>query len=239
MALRKGLRTNLIIISFLITTFLLFSVIILGSVFESQRKDYLNEQLERLYRDFINIQVYSLLSESYDNDMACLAFESKLLELDTYIWELGQKIDKYRSAREEFQKDEYYLNQKRIFNENQLFYLLLMDQMIDKCNITKQTVLFFYRNSADCPKCDDQSFILTDISMLDDRDGSKEVAIFSFDMDLDLSMLNILARYYKIDEYPCLVINDYKACGIQDKSFIMNRLCEDDGNMDICTRYFK
>jgi len=240
MAVKRNpeIRKTLIALSFVITVFLLMTIIIVGSVLDSKREDYLSEEFERLYRDFNNIQIYSLLSESYDDDMACLAFESKLVEMDSYIWNLGEKIDKYRAASEEFQKDEYYINQKKIFNENELVYLLLMNRMIKKCNISKQVILFFYQNSADCRKCDDQSFILNDISLLDDEDNYRDTAIFSFDMDLNLSTLNLLSKYYEIEKYPCIIINEEKYCGIQDKLSIMNRICSEHRSLDVCQRHF-
>ncbi len=233
------IKRRIALISFIITLFLLFTVILLGSVMNNKREEHLDSQFQTIYQDFNNMQVLFLLSESYDNEMACLAFETKLKEMDTTIWTLGEKIDSYRSASEEFHQNTYYWDQKKVFNEDEVFYYLLMKQMLDKCNISKQIILFFYQNSADCKKCDDQSFILSDIRKLDDDKGRQEVAIFSFDMDLNLSTLNILSKYYKIEKYPCIIMDEQKYCGIQDKDFIMDRICSDKPNLYICSIYNK
>jgi len=231
------IKKRLAIISFGITVFLLITIILLGSVLNNEREETLTEQFDMMSEDFNNMQILFLMSESYDNELACLAFENKLKELDTTIWTLGEKIDKYRTASEEFMKDPYYLEQKKSFNENEVFYFLLMKRMIDRCNISKEVLLFFYQNSADCKKCDDQSFILADINELDDEDGRQEVAIFSFDMDLNISTVSLLSKYYKTSNYPCIVMNEEVYCGIQDKNFIMNKICTNQPRLYICSIY--
>ncbi len=241
MALKKSKRDGkkvIAVASLIITIFLLASVYLIGSIMNNKRENTLNDQFDQMYQDFNNMQILYLMSDTYDDQMACLAFESKIKELDKYIWDLGEKIDKYRKASEEFQTDQYYLTQKKIFNENEVYYLLLLRSMVTKCNISKQTVLFFYRNANDCRKCDDQSFILTDINIFDEENGDKDLAIFSFDMDTNITNLNILSEYYKIDKYPCVVINEIPYCGIQDENFIMDKICINQTDFDICRRYF-
>ena len=223
--------------SLFITIFLLAAVLLLGSTLNGTRESDLNKRFERMSQDFNSMQTFSLLSETYDDKMACLAFESKLQELNSYIWKLGQDIDNYRTASEEFQKNQYYVQQKKIFNENEVYYYLLLRKMEKKCNITKMNILFFYKNAVDCKKCDDQSFILSDISKMDD-DYKKEIAVFSYDLDLNISTITLLAKYYDVHEFPCVVINETPYCGIQDKSFIMKKVCETE-NISICTIYFK
>jgi hypothetical protein len=234
---RNPVAMRLILLSFLITVFLLLSIILIGKVLDSKREEYLNNEFNKLYQDFNNLQTYNLLAESYDDKMACLAFESKLIEMDYYIWKLGEKIDTYRAVTEEFQKDPYYIEQKKIFNENEVDYMLLMKRMTAKCNISKQIIIFFYQNSDECKKCDDQSFILRDISLMEEDQTNKELATFSFDMDLNITTINLLSKYYKIDQYPCIIINEQKYCGIQDKQFIMNKVCQKNKNSTICMKY--
>jgi hypothetical protein len=123
-------------------------------------------------------------------------------------------------ATEEFQKDQFYLDQKKKFNENQILYLLFLTKVDKECALNQDIVTFFYRNSEDCRKCDDQSFVLTDIK----EQLENNVSIFSFDMDLNITNIDILAQYYEVDELPCTIINEKKYCGIRDKDFIMGKL---------------
>lgn len=222
------------LVSLIITMIILFSLLLLGSFFDKKREEYVSEQFHKMNDDFNDIQILFLMSDIYGDEMICLALENKITDLDMNVWVMGEKLDKYRAATEEFQKSEYYKDQKKIFNENEASYFLLLKRMIEKCNISKQILLFFYRNSEDCKKCDDQSFILSDINEIDDKKGGQEIAIFSFDMDLNLSTINILSEYYKTKNLPCIMLNDETYCGIQDKNFIMQKICEKNKEFLIC-----
>lgn len=214
-----AVKKSLFLIAFLITVVIFATVLIVGDIMNDSRKDYVNEQMQ-IITDLNELQVYSLMTEVYGDKMACVAFKKKLETWDKSLWELGSKLEKYRAATEEFQKDEFYLEQKRKFNENELLYLLFLTKVKEECKLEQDIITFFYQNSEDCRKCDDQSFILTDIKM----DMEENVSIFALDTDLNLTNVNILREYYEINEYPCIIINEDKYCGIRDKEFIMEKL---------------
>lgn len=220
---------QILIAAFFITAFLFVSILLISNLFDDKRQEYIDEQMQKTYNQLNEMQLYLLLSETYGNEMACLAFEKKLRDLDTHLWNLGRKIERYRSASEEFTKDPYYLEQKKVFNENEIFYLLLLTKLKRECDLNQVIISFFYINSADCRKCDDQSFVLTDLN----RELDEEIAIFSFDLDLNLTSLNLLTEYYNISEYPCIVIDEQPYCGMLDRSFIEQRICEV-SNVSIC-----
>lgn len=233
---KSSIKKQITILSVIITLFLLLTIILIGMNLNKNRENSLNSEVSQLYQEFYNMQTFTLLSQAYDDQMACIAFESKLKELDESIWALGEKIDKYRAASEEFQKDQFYLSQKKTFNENEVLYYLLMKELTKKCNITKYTLLFFYQNSADCKKCDDQSFVLSDINAIDDLRAGNEIAIFSFDMDLNITTLKVLGKYHQIEQMPCVVFADGDTkCGMLDKDFIINKMCQDNANLKICS----
>jgi len=47
-----------------------------------------------------------------------------------------------------------------------------------------------------------------------------------------------LNEYYKIDQYPCIVIDEVPYCGIRDKNFILKEICEDE-NISECNEILK
>jgi len=57
-------------------------------------------------------------------------------------------------------------------------------------------------------------------------------------MDLNISTMNLLNEYYKIDQYPCIVIDEVPYCGIRDKNFILKEICEDE-NISGCDEILK
>ncbi len=227
--------------SFFITVFLLLLLIIFGSFLDSNRERALNEEFNKLSNDINDMQLLTLISQSYNQKMVCLAFSYELKNLNSYIWELGDKIDKFRAASEEFAKSKYYLDKKKLFNQQEMIYYLLLKSMNEKCNISKEIILFFYQNAQDCKKCDDQSFILGDITNLDDKINGEdsELAVFSFDLDLNLSSINLLRDYYSLYNPPCIVYDEKAYCGIQDKKTIMTMICDKRPDLNVCKDYFK
>lgn len=225
-----ALKKNILLIAFLITVFMLLSLILLGKIMDNSRAKYLDDQVRKVYEEFNDFQTFFLMAQTYGDEMACLAFETKIREMDKSIWKLGQKIDQYRAATEQFSKSEYYYEQKKTFNENEVLYLVLLKTLKERCGFKQEIILFFYRNSEDCKKCDDQSFVLTDIN----REIDPEIAIFSFDMDLNTTKISLLSKFYKIDNLPCIVINETTYCGIKDKDFILKKLCDAQTTISVC-----
>lgn len=216
-------------LAFLITLFLLLSLFIINTFFDDAREQYINDEMQQMFNSLNEMQTFLLMSETFGDEMACLASAAKLQELDKSVWKLGVKIDQYRVASEEFQKDPYYLKQKKLFNENEVFYMMLLTKLQRECNMSQGIISFFYQNSADCKKCDDQSFILTDIN----REYDDDISIFSFDVDLNMTTLKLLEEFYNITSYPCTVINDQSYCGIQGKEFILQHVC-DNQSLSFC-----
>lgn len=225
------IKKSVFLIAFLITAFLLSSILLIGSLMNNERKGYVQDQMT-IIKDMNDIQSYSLMSDVYGNKIACLALKKKLKDWDASLWDLGMKLEQYRVASEEFQKDPFYKEQKKIFNENQLLYLLFLTKIKKECDIEQSIVTFFYQNSADCRKCDDQSFVLSDVK----RAVKDEVSIFSFDMDLNISNVKLLSEYYEVDQLPCVIVDEHKTCGIQSKEFILDQMCRSTENLTICNR---
>lgn len=227
-----AIKKRIFLVALLITLFLLSTILLIGSLLNKERKDYVEDQMA-IIQDVNDIQSYSLMSDVYGSKIACLAFKKKLADWDKSLWDLGIKLEQYRAASEEFQKDPFYLEQKKIFNENELLYLLFLTKIKKECSLEQSIITFFYRNSEACKKCDDQSFVLSDIK----RDGKDEISIFSFDMDLNVTNVILLHEYYEVNELPCIVIDERKFCGIQSKDFIIEKICSEENNMSLCKLY--
>ncbi len=215
-----AIKKSIFIIALLITLSLLTVILIFGNFLNNDRKSSIDEQMQAI-NQLNELQTYSLMNEVYGGKMACVAFKMQLKEWDKTLWDLGQKIESYRLATEEFQKDQFYLDMKQKFNENEVLYLTFLTKVKKECNISMDIVSYFYQNSEECKQCDDQSFVLTNIK----QKYGDSVAIFSFDTDINVTNVDILRQYYEIDKYPCVVINEKKYCGMQDNDFIVNKLC--------------
>lgn len=223
MAVKKEFsRGSLMVMALLITVLLFMIVLLIGTRVGESREQFIDEEMQRVYRDISEIQSFFLMSDTYGDDIACVAFRTKLRDLDRNTWNLGIKLDQYRIASEEFLEDPFYLEQKRLFNENQLVYMMLLTQLKQRCGYNDQAIIsFYYTNGEDCPKCDDQSYVLTSINQQYDE----RVSIFSYDTELNLSTVSVLVEYYNITEYPCIVVEEEVYCGIRSKEFVVEKIC--------------
>lgn len=222
-------KKRVFVIALLITIFLFGTLVFLNSLMDDKRETFIETSMKDVVNNANELQTMLLMGDVYGEKMTCLIFSEKLKKLDTSIWTLGLKIDEYRLASEDFLENPWYLDQKTIFNQQEVLYLSLLKKSKQKCGFTTPIVLFFYQNSEDCRKCDDQSFVLGDIN----RKAGTEVSIFSFDLDRNLTTVNLLKEFYGIGELPCIVIEDRKYCGMQDKDTIINTICQN-ANISLC-----
>ena len=142
--------------------------------------------------------------------------------MDRTLWDTGIKIDNYREVTEKFSTDPFYQDQKRKFNRNEVIYFSMLKSMKKQCDFNQTTILYFYKKKEDCPDCDAQAFVLTDLN----NEIDSEIAIFSFDSNLDLASVKTLELFYDITSFPCIIVEDYTYCGLKDKNQIVDILCE-------------
>ena len=142
--------------------------------------------------------------------------------MDKTLWDTGIKIDKYREATERFITDPFYLDQKRKFNRNEIVYFLMLQNLKQWCEFNQTIILFFYKKKEDCSDCDAQSFVLTDLN----KEIDSEIAIFSFDSNLELPSIRTLELFYNITSYPCLIIGENTYCELHNKDNLIGMLCD-------------
>lgn len=212
-----------------ITAALLLVIYYFNFFLNTQRERVVTERMQEILDEYQEIQTLSLMSNVFGREKACISLESTLAHLDKTIWDAGIKIDRYRQVTEEFTKDPFYVRQKKNFNRNEVVYFSMLKEMKDWCLFNQTIVLYFYKKKEDCPKCDDQSFVLTDIN----KDIDAEIAIFSFDVDLGLPSVDTLQLFYNITSYPCIVVEESTYCGLYDKNNLLRILCSHK-NLSVC-----
>ena len=214
-----------------VLTIILFMLIYSFNVFlDSRREDSLLGKVDDLFSDYEELQAILLLSDiANDDKMTCLALESSLAYLNR-IWETGRRIDDYQALNEEFLNDPFYIKMKQKFNRGEIMYFSMLKKLKEECNVKKISVQYFYKRTEECGNCDAQSFVLNDIN----RDLYMDVVIFSFDTDIGGQSVGLLATYYNISEYPCIVIEDDVYCGLRNKNQVIGLLCSY-GNLSVCS----
>jgi hypothetical protein len=225
---------RLFMAGFVITLIIFGAVIFSNSLMNSQREDTVAIKMDTIVKDYEDMQTVLWMSELLGQESGCIALESMITKMNTGLWDLGKKIDEYRKVTEEFAKDPFYIAQKREFNRQEVLYFSTLQSMNEKCNINQTIISYFYKKKEECPDCDAQSFVLQDIKRdLETQNMENELAIFSFDTDLDLVTIDLLTKFYNVTSYPCIVIENISYCGLYDKNTLTSILCEHT-NLSIC-----
>lgn len=205
----------------IITIMLFISIYSLNLFLNAQREQVVIDRMEQVLDEYQELQALSLMSDVFGKEMTCLSLKSRLSHMDKTLWDTGVKIDRYREVTEKFITDPFYLNQKRKFNRNEIVYFSMLQNMKQWCEFNQTTILYFYKKKEDCPDCDAQAFVLTDLN----REIDSEIAIFSFDSDLELPSIKILELFYDIKSYPCIVVENNTYCGLHNKNEMIDILC--------------
>jgi len=205
----------------IITIMLFISIYSLNLFLNAQREQVVIDRMEQVLDEYQELQALSLMSDVFGKEMTCLSLKSRLSHMDKTLWDTGVKIDRYREVTEKFITDPFYLNQKRKFNRNEIIYFSMLQNMKQWCEFNQTTILYFYKKKEDCPDCDAQAFVLTDLN----REIDSEIAIFSFDSDLELPSIKILELFYDIKSYPCIVVENNTYCGLHNKNEMIDILC--------------
>jgi len=227
-------KKKILALAFLITLLIFITIYLSNIALNKEREDAIVERMNTLLQNYEEMQTLSMMSDVFGQEGTCLSMQARLLNMNKDIWDTGEKIDQYRTLTEEFMKDPFYLEQKNRFNINEVLYFSMLKKMQQSCDVNQSIILFFYQKKEECPNCDPQSFVLTDIK----HEHEKELGIFSFDVDLNLAPVNILIQYYNITSYPCTIINDTTHCGLYDKNEMMTILCETE-NLTDCYEYIE
>ncbi|MFP4117592.1 MAG: hypothetical protein ACLFTR_01585 [Candidatus Woesearchaeota archaeon] len=227
MAVKKRSK-RIFIVAFLITVILMVSIFFSNSIVSEMREDKLEERMDTIINDYEEMQTLLLMADHFGEEYTCMALEKMLSGMNEELWDLGMQIDQYRQATEEFMESPFYYQKKTLFNQRSVLYYMLMKRIESTCGADQTLMSFFYREKSECPDCDPQAFVLTDIRHeLEDQGRGDDLALFSFDADLDLPTLDLLLKYYNITEFPCVVIGEDRFCGLRNKAEMVELLCEE------------
>ena len=222
------MNKKIFLIGLLITSILFISIIYFNSLANSQREKAVLDRMNSVVGEYENMQTLIFMSEIFGEDSTCVGLQSTLSTMDKGLWDLGLKIDLYRQVTENFMQDPFYVQQKTEFNRKEVLYFAMLKKMKDMCRLNQTIVSYFYKKKDICPDCDAQSFVLADIKRdLEKINREDELAIFSFDADLNIASINLLTRVYNITSYPSIVLGNTTYSGLYNKKELTKLFCRE------------
>ena len=194
--------------------------LLLGLVVEGKRVTYIEglDREQRLGYESLQLQYAFIDQLSQENNCDAVSktftltvenLESARIKLESF--DEDSSLNKYDF---DLLKREYVLAQIRFW--------LLEKKKKDLCGTDSISVLYFFTDAKTCPRCDEQSFILTYLK----KRFKEKLLIFSFDSKLTGEpMIEVLKSTYDIYTYPTMIIEGEKYEGFKDKSQLLDTIC--------------
>lgn len=189
-----------------VLTIAIFATAFFASSFFSQKKVESIKQIQD------NIAIDILSSETqFDllKEESCSNVNESMLS--PQLSEIGDKLSKTEADRGAKDEDVLYL--KKYYTLLEVKDYLLSKQFVAKCGQAKKpvSIIYFYSNEGDCPECEREGFVLTRL-----KEMYPDLRVYSFDYNLDLSVVDSMKRIYKItSSLPAIIIEDKTYIGFK------------------------
>ncbi len=226
-----GFDVRLYATAALMTLLIFASIYSLNMFFESQREQYVTEQMNEIVDDFEEIETaYYFMDLVAQQNNSCDILKSELDYLESRLWVLDGRIKSYRDITKDFANDEFYIREKKKLNRREVIHLAMLSKLKKTCNYNHTIVLYFYGQCEQNRRCDEQGYVLTYIN----QNIDPEISILSFDADRNISAVDSLIKLYNVTEYPCVVVEGHTHCGLHTSDEMMALMCQYSPSLSIC-----
>ncbi len=196
---------------FLLTTMIFVSGIIIGYLFNQQKLTHISELEQNLLTESNAVELqFLLLAEN-----PCVAINSTPLTEELY--NIATKLDYMENQLGE--TNDEVLRLKNYYSTLEIRHYLLLNKMRDRCNKNISTILYFYGRKKECPRCEEQGFLLTYL-----RKKFSNLYVYAFDVNLNNPALRTLKEIYNIKTVPSIVVNGKRMEGFQNMHKILSEI---------------
>lgn len=186
------------LISAVITAVVFFSGIGLGFWVNKGNVEILEEDLKELESDIRQEQTNLRLVKALP-ERKCKLLRLKMEDLIKKVGKFQNKVEYFENNKKLNSPD--YKKVKRRYMGLLIEHWLLFKDLRKECGREATVIFYFYTKP--CSKCIDQGVILTNFK----QKKEENLVIYPFDMHLNVSSLDLLAKAYNINKYPSIVIN--------------------------------
>jgi hypothetical protein len=191
------------IIVFFITSTLFASAFYVTDHFYNKKIDQLKNIQDNISIDILSSETqFSLLQES-----SCKDVDNSVLSQ-----EINNIADKINYSEKNFATDNTDIRYlKKYYSLLEIKDYLLMKKISERCGTENIFILYMYSADPTCTDCKKQEYALSVL-----RDKYPQLRIYSFDYDLDLSVIKALISIYKIPpSVPVMVIDGKNYSGFK------------------------
>lgn len=137
-------------------------------------------------------------------------FEETLCEETTYK-DVSEELSFQGRIIDDLEKkfgkqDQKVLLRKKFYTLVELEHLEFVKQLEKNCNKTINTILFFYSNNEnEIEKSEELGRLISSVA-----EQNENLVVYSFDINLDSELINLIKETYQIDKPQTLIVNDAK-----------------------------
>lgn len=203
--MRVKIETRKYLIILAITALVFFGALMVSNRFSERRLAEIKSIENNISLDILSSETqFALLKES-----SCKAIDHGTA-FSEELNELAQKLSYMEENLGDKNAD--VLNLKKYYSLLQTKDYLLVGKVNEKCGIKPITIIYFYSNRGDCADCKKEGYVLTKL-----REEYPELRIYSFDYNLDLSVVKTMKSIYSVkNTLPALVIGDESYYGFKN-----------------------
>ena len=194
----EGKKINkLKLFSIFITTTFIFTVgIFFGNVISNSQLDRISNLQQDLRTQSLSLELqYTLASQEPCNLTNLNIIGDELYDLSELLANMEGSLGKLNPD---------VLSLKEYYSLLEIKHWLFLEKISKECKLEMPTILYFYSNLGDCDECERQGYILTYL-----KRSEENLNVFSFDANIDNSVLNGLKEIYRIKnmKLPVLIVN--------------------------------
>jgi hypothetical protein len=197
---QKKLSVQKTIIVLLLTIIIFSTGVLIGNYNTEKKFSKVVDLTSDLRIETLGMEVEYDILESH------ICENENVLYLVQGLFELAEKIT--------FMENELGANNENVIQLKKQYFILearhwmLAKKRVDEClgptkGLDNTIILYFYSNQGDCPQCQQQGAVLTHL-----HQKHEKMKIYSFDINIDSPVVNVLKTIYGINATPGLVINE-------------------------------
>lgn len=184
--MRAKIETKKYIFAFIITSFVFVGALVVSNKFSNQRIAEIKAIENSISMDILASETqFALLKDS-----SCKAIDHSTAfseELSSLTQKLSYMEENLGTHNPEV------ISLKKYYSLLQVKDYLLVKQVREKCGVKPITIIYFYSNEGDCDDCVREGYVLTKL-----RQEFPELRIYSFDYNLDLSVVKTMKSIYGV-----------------------------------------
>lgn len=210
---RRRFNGSRFFLVFILTTFIFLMGLWFG---QNMLKSKLSE-IEKMQNDFRTETSTLEVEYMFLNQKPCSIINSS--ELSKELYQMGSRLEFMEESYGKNNND--VLSLKGYYSLLEMRHWLFLENVRQQCNYDIKTILYFYSNVR-CDRCDEQGYVLTFL-----RNEYPNLSVYSFDVDIDNSALNMLKEHFNInsfDNLPVIILGNKTFEGFTTLKTLQNEL---------------